>query len=1781
MKAFPRSFLIVLLLIAAGLAAGGAWYYRAERGRVRAAAEAQLQAVATLKVRELTRWRADQLGVATQLVQDQTFRRCVRNWLADRSAGTVQELRDCTRAAQENFGYNGLSLVDPAGAPLVTLGGQPGRLDAEDLQARARALQSRRPVLANLHFNLDNEAPQMAVVAPVYADDDRQAAPLGAVILEQNLSRVLYPLIQSWPIPSKSAETLLVERTGDSVLFLNELRHRAGTALKLRLPLSEIRVPAVFAANGGTGVFYGPDYRGVPVVSVVEPIPDSPWIMLAKVDEAEVFADWHAQFILMTDLLVTVMGLAAALVFFVWQRNQKSHFRALYHAEVNRRADEERHRTTLTSIGDAVVSTDAQGRVEMLNPAAEKLTDWTLAEVRGRPFAEVIRIRNEETGQPVEDLVARVLREGAIIGLANHALLVTREGREVPVSDSAAPILSGEGNTVHGVVVVLTDQTRQRATQRALRESEQRFRNIFDESPVGYQSLGPDGRILDVNPAWLRLVDRPRAEVVGRRLDEFMTPASAAEFPGRFARFLERGEVHDREFDLRTRAGAVVNLIFDGVFVRDAEGRPHHSHCVMHNLTAFKRAEAAARRDREHLALIVSSVQGIVWELEPATFLFTYVSPQAEVMLGYPVADWAQPGFWADHLHPDDRERSLSFCAAQTGAGRDHEFEYRMRAADGRWVWLHDIVTVVREDGRPTRLRGIMTDITARKEAEAALGLLTRRTHSLLELSAADGQMNETALLQRGLELAEELTGSRVAFNQFITGDEKSVGLVACSRCTRENYCQTHDTARCPMNQTEVWAEVLRTKRPVILNDYADPPGPHPQPAGHPPLFRLVSVPVIEDGRVVMIAGVGNKDTRYTDAEVETVRLIANEIRRVAQRRRAEKAQEENSRTYQSILATSLDGFISMDTNTELVLDVNGTYCRLSGYPREELVGHRVTVVEAGMNAAEVTARIRQIEAEGSVRFESVHQRKDGTLWPVEINVTSLGPGSGRICAFLRDLTARDAARRGAEAAARELAAREAQLQLITNHAPVCLAQIDADQRYRFVNQPYADLQGRPAAALIGRSLREVMGEPHYVQMQAQVDQVLAGTPVAFDFERRGLPDGPQFIHAHYVPERDGSGRVAGFLAVIADITARKQMEEALRASELRWQFALEGASEGVWDWELTTGRLYCSPGLVALLGHEPGDFTGRIEDLRSRLHPDDNESFQVEKKRYFSGAAPSFRHEHRLRHKDGNYRWILARGKIVERGPGGEPVRMIGTHTDITERRRAVEQLLLLDTALQAVPAGITITDREGNIEWANAGFYQMTGYRPDEVLGANHRILKPGHHSREFYAAIWEKVLRGEIWSGELVNRRKDGTEYPERVTIAPVIHGGTGITHFIAIKQDITAQKQLERQLLRSQRMEGIGQLAGGIAHDLNNVLTPVLLCVEMLRLNLLTDEAKHLLEIIENSARRGAGVVRQVLTFARGVEGEHKLLRPQDLVRELAGIIGETFPRDITVRLVVAEDTPLVRGDTTQLHQVLLNLAVNARDEMPAGGALTIGAGRVTVAQRRQTALGEMPPGDYAVLKVGDTGPGIPPENHDRIFEPFFTTKPQGKGTGLGLPTAHGIIRGHGGFIELESAVGAGAEFRVYLPAAAEAESGLVQPAAAPTLAGGGRTLLVCDDEPLICDVAEAVLTRHGFAVLKATSGREALDLLARREGTVAAALLDIMMPQMGGDRAAEELWRTRPALPVLFMSGLMDGNLLTDRSKLPPSARAGFLRKPFTEAQLLHAMARLLPGASQG
>ena len=405
-----------------------------------------------------------------------------------------------------------------------------------------------------------------------------------------------------------------------------------------------------------------------------------------------------------------------------------------------------------------------------------------------------------------------------------------------------------------------------------------------------------------------------------------------------------------------------------------------------------------------------------------------------------------------------------------------------------------------------------------------------------------------------------------------------------------------------------------------------------------------------------------------------------------------------------------------------------------------------------------------------------------------------------------------------------------------------------------------------------------------------------------------------------------------------------------------------------------------------------------------------------------------------------------------------------------------------------------------------------------------------------------------------------------------------GDAGDPRTVVSHEDITHIKLVERQQLRSQRLESLGTLAGGVAHDLNNALAPVLMGMRLLKDQY--PEESRLFDMIQGSAQRGADMVRQLLTFAKGAEGERVSVSPEQVVRELERLMKGSFPKNIQLLVHSDEALPSVEGDRTQLHQVLLNLCVNARDAMPGGGTLSVRVQGMELDAACARSIPDAVPGRYVTLQVSDTGTGIPPDILDRIFDPFFTTKGADKGTGLGLSTVLGIVKGHGGFVQVQSQPDEGTTFTVYLPSAA-AESGTATDAAAAEIAnagrGNGETILFVDDEAAVREMGRAVLERLNYQPLMATDGADGLVRAAQHRRTLRAVITDLHMPHMDGLAFVRALRRTLPSLPVILASGRVEEAVWSELQALGVTHR---LDKPFTQEQLARELAAVL-GAVPG
>lgn len=491
---------------------------------------------------------------------------------------------------------------------------------------------------------------------------------------------------------------------------------------------------------------------------------------------------------------------------------------------------------------------------------------------------------------------------------------------------------------------------------------------------------------------------------------------------------------------------------------------------------------------------------------------------------------------------------------------------------------------------------------------------------------------------------------------------------------------------------------------------------------------------------------------------------------------------------------------------------------------------------------------------------------------------------------------------------------------------------------------------------------------------------------------------------------------------------------------------------------------------------------------------------------------------------------------------------------------RRSEEILHKLRRTVEQLPDMVVITDRSGAIEYVNPAFERLTGYSRDEVSGQTLGILKSDQQVGELFERMWEIVLSGHVFHGVIAERKKNGEVLVVEKTIAPFIDSDGKVTHFISTASDLTERRRLEADLRHMQKMDAIGRLAGGVAHDFNNLLMVITAYAELM-LDSLPPESElrqNIVEIMRASSKAG-DLTRQLLAFGRKQVQSLQVLDLASVVAEIGRMLPRLLGEDIQLTITSGEDLGKVKADRTQIEQIVMNLAANARDAMPSGGKLRIETVNATLDHSYRDRHSMVLEGDYVMLSVSDTGQGIPSEHLPHIFEPFYTTKESGKGTGLGLATVYGIVKQSGGFIWVYTEPGMGTTFKIYLPRTTA--SSALPPARKVMLrpAEGSETVLLVEDEPAVREIAREYLTRQGYTIMEASNGADALRLSREYCGPIQLMISDVVMPDMGGPKLAEQLAAERPDMKVLFVSGYAESNILQHGN---PSIGAQFLQKPF-------------------
>ena len=881
-SAIPRWLVAAFVAMMFVTLGEGAWFYYSQRQSCRQDARVALESIARLKMEEIVQWRQNQLGEAAELMTSRFFIEGVTQWLAEPSAETRERILSGFRGLCSHQHYADVLLVDTGGRVLLSLYRRMEPLPSEALRVVATALRERKPILTDFYMG-SGSVPRLEVVAPLFGGGV-PPKPVGAVVLRSDARESVYPLVRTWPVPSHSAETLLVRRDGDDVLFLNELRHRQDTALKLRIPLAGTEVPAVMAVLGTEGVVQGRDYRGVEVLAVLNPIPDSPWFLVTKEDTSEVFAAWHFRSFLILGMILGCVLIVTAGMGIVWQRNLKAHYRTLFQAETGRREIEKLYRSLFDNMLNGFACCRMiyeEGRPKDLvylavNNAFGALTG--LKDVVGKKASEVIPgVWEKDMG--LLEIYGRVARTGA-----PEKFEICLESLKMWFSISVYRPQEGHFVAVFDVI------TRRKQVEQALRESEALVRSITDHSEDMIFVKDRDSRYLFMNPAGVRLTDVPLEEILGRRDSEWNpNVAEAAAFMAVDSRVISLGQTETVEEEVTTPAGKTHIMLTKKTPRLDPEGNVIGLVGICRDITQRKQAEGALRESEERFRTLYASMTEIA-------ALHEIVTDSGGQAVDYRILD-CNPAF--TKVTRISRDRAIGALASELyGMGKAPFLDiYARVAATGEPasfeaffdpIARHFEISVF--SPRRGRFATVAGDITDRKQAEHRLA----KQQALLEgmnrvLREAIRCETEMALAEKCLTVARELTGSQFG----IIHELNAAGTLDNLALTDAGW------GACKMPQSEavvllkgmpvrgVWARTIHMGETVMANDSASHPDRVELPSGHPPLHRFLGVPLKMGEKSIGLIGLANKPSDYDVEDQQVTESLASAFVEALQRLRA------------------------------------------------------------------------------------------------------------------------------------------------------------------------------------------------------------------------------------------------------------------------------------------------------------------------------------------------------------------------------------------------------------------------------------------------------------------------------------------------------------------------------------------------------------------------------------------------------------------------------------------------------------------------------------------------------------------------------------------------------------------------------------------------------------------------------------------------------------------------------------------------------------------------------
>ena len=1180
--------------------------------------------------------------------------------------------------------------------------------------------------------------------------------------------------------------------------------------------------------------------------------------------------------------------------------------------------------------------------------------------------------------------------------------------------------------------------------------------------------------------------------------------------------------------------------------------------------------------NRHPTAQLLHLLDAIIWEVDPSTTQFTFVSEQAERVLGYACEEWYAPNFFVEKLHPDDREWVIEYCAHAVNDLKNHEFEYRMISADGRTVWLHDRVTVVHQQGMPIKLCGIMTDITAKKQTES-------------DLREARTQLRN----------AQQLTG----IGSF-TYDFESGRLSSSTQCSAIFGGLVDES----FNLRQLF-ERVRPADQAALERYAQA-----AVAGEIDTIQFEFGFKLPDDRLRLVSTVACVER---DAAGNAVQLTGT-VQDVTDRKNYE-ADRENSHRYLDAMnrvnraALSSNDLDQMLANVfDALLDIFDCDRVWIAKPSEFMPEQWQLVVECnrpefpGMGSGAMLSPIASREFSQFIRSdrafrvdppnlsdEAIAVRKRFQVRtqigvPVQVRMSThyiLGLHHCRcdhewtkfeermlqaICRRLADAIASLLTYRSLRESERMLAEAQRLTHLgYWNRDFITQRFTVSPEVYCILGENNLGLDGQDAIGALPDCEAAFSDRVHWEDRARVVDAasyaLKNGTD--YDIEYRIVRPTGEIRHVHSRGEvvRDRHCKPLKWFGTIQDITELRSVERELRASETRFRMYLDNTDVSIFLLGEQGQIIDANQFACTSLGYSRQELIGQLPQFYDDAS---NEVMEENQRRMKAGETVSF--ESTYRRKDGSKFPVEVRIGIVSHEHGQHAVSIA---LDITERKRSQSELAQSHELLRAIVEGtsdaIYVKDLDDRYLMINSAGAALFGLQVNDVMNKFDRDLPATDAARVLMQMNCEtQPPREPQLCEETINVNGESRTFLS--TRYGYFNSQGEAVGRIGLSRDVTEFKRLSDALRQSQKMEAIGRLAGGISHDFNNLLTVIISYSELLLcvLDEKDPKRKQIAEIYK-CGTRAANLTRQLLAFSRKQTLQTQSVDLNECFADLRSLLGPIIGEDIELHMQVASDVGTVKTDLNQFQQAITNLAVNARDAMPDGGRLSIEAVDFTYPNPNMPTFEHptLKPGRYALIIVSDNGVGVPDELRGRIFEPFFTTKPLGKGTGLGLAMVYGFVAQSGGHIELVSQSDEGSTFRLFLPCdeAPEPRTELNDafPKSVVRFAQGNGTILLVEDEETVRSLCRQILESCGYKLHVARDGQEALEFLNARADEIDLLVTDVIMPRMNGPKLFEAIRPKKPDLRVLFMTGYADGGILRDI----PEMKLNLLRKPFSPQEL--------------